>query len=201
MKVILRDTKQIIDVKDEIFKYKFNNHLVHQVVMSYISNNHRGTKSQKSRSEVSGSNRKPWRQKGTGRARAGSKKSPIWRSGGVTFAAKPEKYKHKINKRMYNIAIRSILSELTRNNNLIFIHSILINKPKTKILVEKLNDINIKNALIVVNKNERNLVLASRNLKRIRVCHFNFINPVLLISFEKVIITLDTIYKIEDILL
>lgn len=187
-------------VSDKIFGCLFNESLIHQVVSSYLSNSRTGTKSQKSRSEVSGSNKKPWRQKGTGRARSGSVKSPIWRSGGVTFAAIPKEYNQKINKKMYRGAIKSILSKLVCDNRLFLVENFFVERPKTKLLLEKLKQINLKSSvLIFTDILDRNLVLASRNLYKVKIHgSVQYINPVDLINFNTILITCGMLNKIEQ---
>lgn len=185
-------------VSDKVFGCSFNEALVHQVVSSYLTNSRKGTRAQKSRSEVSGSNKKPWRQKGTGRARAGSVKSPIWRSGGVTFASTSKEYNHKINKKMYRGAIKSILSKLVSDNRLFVIEDLFIERPKTRLLLEKLKKIDlIKNVLICHDGLDKNLILASRNLYKVKVCDSLYINPVDLINFNFILISCTMIKKIE----
>lgn len=185
-------------VSDKVFGYPFNEALIHQVVSSYLTNSRKGTKSQKSRSDVSGSNKKPWRQKGTGRARSGSVKSPIWRSGGVTFAASSKEYNQKINKKMYRGAIKSILSKLVHDNRLFLMKNFFIEKPKTKFLLKKLGKFFLeKNILIFTEVLDKNLFLASRNLHRIKVCDSININPVSLINFNITLISYEMVKKIE----
>ncbi|WP_331828364.1 50S ribosomal protein L4 [Candidatus Blochmannia sp. SNP] len=185
-------------VSDEIFGCPFNPALIHQVVSAYLTNSRQGTRSQKGRSEVAGSNKKPWRQKGTGRARAGSIKSPIWRSGGVTFAAKPKLYNQKINKKMYRGAIRSILSKLVRDDRLFLIRNLFIEKPKTKLLLEKLQTIAPKKSILIFTDFlDKNLLLASRNIYKIEIRTATHIDPVSLINFNTTLITDTTINKIE----
>lgn len=188
-----------INVSEKIFRYPFNESLVHQVVSSYLVNSRQGSKAQKSRSEVSGSGRKPWRQKGTGRARSGSVKSPIWRSGGVTFATKPKKYFHKINKKMYRGAMKSILSKLVNDNRLFLIEDLFLEQPKTKFLLEKLKRIILnKNALIITDSINNNVLLASRNLYKIKIRNVSHVDPVSLIKFRIVLFTKTAINKIEN---
>ncbi|URJ24621.1 50S ribosomal protein L4 [Candidatus Blochmanniella camponoti] len=185
-------------VSDEIFKCSFNQALIHQVISTYLTNSRQGTRSQKSRSEVSGSNKKPWRQKGTGRARSGSVKSPIWRSGGVTFAAKPKLYTQKINKKMYKGAIRSILSKLVCDNRLFLVKNLFIKEPKTKLLLEKLRTITSKKSILIFTDFlDRNLLLASRNVHKIEVRTATHIDPVSLINFNVTLIADNVIKKIE----
>lgn len=185
-------------VSDEVFRYPFNSSLIHQVVSTCLINSRKGTKSQKSRSEVSGSNKKPWRQKGTGRARAGSTKSPIWRSGGVTFAAVSKEYNHKINKKMYRGAIKSILSKLVCDNRLFLIDNLFINQPKTKLLLEKLKKITSEKSMLIYSDIlDKNLILASRNLHKIEIRNATYINPVSLIKFNFILISCKSIKNIE----
>ncbi|AAZ40833.1 50S ribosomal subunit protein L4 [Candidatus Blochmanniella pennsylvanica str. BPEN] len=185
-------------VSDEIFKCPFNQALIHQVISTYLTNSRQGTRSQKSRSEVSGSNKKPWRQKGTGRARSGSVKSPIWRSGGVTFAAKPKLYAQKINKKMYRGAIRSILSKLVCDNRLFLVRNLFIKEPKTKLLLEKLRTITSKKSILIFTDFlDKNLLLASRNVHKIEVRTATHIDPVSLINFNVTLIADNVIKKIE----
>lgn len=192
------DTK--FKVNETIFGCSFNAPLVHQVVTAYLAAARSGNHAQKSRSEVRGGGAKPWQQKGTGRARAGTSRSPIWRGGGVTFAAKPTNYEQKINKKMYRSALRSILSELIRQDRLIVLESLSLISNKTKDLIAKLNSINVKEALIVTEKVDKNLYLAARNLSKIEVCDFVGVNPVSLINFDKVVMTLPIVKKFEEIL-
>ncbi|URJ27995.1 50S ribosomal protein L4 [Candidatus Blochmannia vicinus (nom. nud.)] len=185
-------------VSDKIFGCPFNPALIHQVVSAYLTNSRQGTRSQKGRSEVAGSNKKPWRQKGTGRARAGSIKSPIWRSGGVTFAAKPKLYSQKINKKMYRGAIRSILSKLVCDDRLFLIRNLFIEKPKTKLFLEKLQTITPKKSILIFTDFlDNNLLLASRNIYKIEIRTATHIDPVSLINFNTTLITDTSIKKIE----
>lgn len=183
---------------DAVFGCPFNQELIHQVVSSYLTNSRAGTKSQKSRAEVVGSNRKPWRQKGTGRARSGSVKSPIWRSGGVTFAASPKNYSHKVNRKMYRGAIKSILSKLVHDDRFFLIENFFIDRPKTKLLLEKLKQIFCKKSvLIVTDVLDKNLFLAARNLYRIKICNSLNMNPVDLINFNVTLMSDVMARKIE----
>ena len=200
MELVVKDVQNVISVSEIIFARDFNEALIHQVVIAYSASTRQGTRAQKSRAEVSGSGRKPWRQKGTGRARAGSFRSPIWRSGGVTFAAKPQEYSQKVNKKMYRGALKSIFSELIRQKRLIIFESFSLDSPKTKLLVRKLQDIDLKNVLIITNKLDNNLFLASRNLYSVDVKDVYSIDPVSLIAFEHVIVTVEAVKKIEEIL-
>ncbi|CUX95739.1 50S ribosomal protein L4 [Candidatus Mikella endobia] len=201
MELILKNTlNKTLTVSEKIFGCTFNKALIHQVLVAYAAEARQGTCCQKNRAEVIGSGKKPWRQKGTGRARSGSVKSPIWRSGGVTFAAKPQDYSKKINKKMYRGAIKSIISELIRQNRLIIVEYFSIQAPKTKLLVQKLQEFFLNDVLIITDNLEINLFFAARNLYKVKVSNTKSINPINLISFEKVIITVNAIKQIEDML-
>ncbi|CAL4323790.1 50S ribosomal protein L4 [Buchnera aphidicola] len=198
MKLIVQDEQSLISVSDEVFNKNFNATLVHQVVTSYFSMARQGSRAQKNKSEVSGSGKKPWRQKGTGRARSGSIRSPIWRSGGVTFAAKSKLYIHKINKKMYRGALKSILSKLVHQNRLMVFKDFSILESKTKILLNKLKEISIMDVLIITLNIDHNLLLASRNLYKVHTKPVNKIDPASLIYFKNVIITIEAIKALED---
>ncbi|VFP81247.1 50S ribosomal protein L4 [Buchnera aphidicola (Cinara kochiana kochiana)] len=198
MEVIFHDTGKRYILPENIFNVAFNEPLVHQIAVAYLARQRQGSKAQKSRSEVSGSGKKPWRQKGTGRARSGSLRSPIWRSGGVSFAAKPKKYIFKINKKMYKGAIKSIFSELIRQNRLFLFKDFDVKNPKTKLLFKKVQSMNFKRVLIITDNISRNLFYASRNLYHVCVLSVNSINPVSLISYDNVVVTVSAIKKIED---
>jgi large subunit ribosomal protein L4 len=189
-----------IEVSDANFSRDFNETLVHQAVTAYLAGARSGTRAQKTRSDVKGGGKKPWRQKGTGRARAGTIRSPIWRSGGVTFAARPKDWSQKINKKMYRAAMRSILSELVRQDRLLVVDSFSVDAPKTKDLVNKLNTLGADNVMIVTEDLSENLYLSSRNLHNVGVCDVNYIDPVSLIRFDKVLITAAAVKKIEEML-
>jgi len=202
MELIVEDKQRTITVSDTVFNCKYNKTLVHQAVIAYLSGARKGSKSQKSRSEVSGSNKKPWRQKGTGRARAGTLKSPIWRSGGVTFASKPKNYNQKINKKMYCGAIKNIISNLIKNYRLSIIDKLEITKPKTKLFIDKYKKFFYeKKILFIIENIDKNLFLASRNIYYINICKPLYINPINLITHNKVICTTEAIKKIEEMLL
>nr|BET44526.1 MAG: 50S ribosomal protein L4 [Candidatus Aschnera chinzeii] len=193
---IINDQEKII-VSNDIFAYKYHPNLIHQVIVAYAAGSRQGSSAQKNRANVAGSNKKPWRQKGTGRARAGSKKSPIWRSGGVTFAATPHKYKQKINKKMYRTALKSIFSELIRQNRLLVIKPFDLQVPKTKLLIEMFNNLYNNTILFIDNDIKKNIYLASRNLYKLNLITVNNINPIDLINYKKTIITTDAIKNIE----
>jgi len=189
-----------IEVSDANFSREFNEALVHQAVTGYLAGARSGTRAQKTRSDVRGGGKKPWKQKGTGRARSGTIRSPIWRSGGVTFAARPKDWSQKLNRKMYRAAIRSILSELVRTDRLMVVDSFTVDAPKTKDMVERLNKLNANNVMIVTEDLSDNLYLSTRNLHHVGVCDANNVDPVSLIRFEKVIITADAVKKIEETL-
>jgi large subunit ribosomal protein L4 len=187
-----------IEVNDEVFGREFNETLVHQLVVRHLAGARAGTKAQKTRRDVSGGGIKPWRQKGTGRARSGSTRSPIWRTGGVTFAARPRSYEQKLNKKMFRVGIKSIFSELLRQNRLSVSTDILPTSVKTKELNLKLKQIDAKRILIIVNQIDENLALSSRNIPYVEIAEANNLSPVLLVSADKVIVTPDALKSIEE---
>lgn len=189
-----------VALSSEVFEKDFNETLIHQAVTTYLAGARQGTKGQKSRSDVSGGGAKPWKQKGTGRARSGTIRSPIWRGGGKTFAATNRDFTKKINKKMYRVAMRSILSELVRQDRLVVVDVLDVEAPKTKMLNAQLQKHNITNALLVNSEVSENLYLSSRNLQNIAVCTAKAINPVDLIGYEKVVITESAIKEIEGML-
>ena len=191
---------QAIDVCERTFGGEFNEALVHQAVVAYMGGGRQGSKKQKNRSEVSGGGRKPWRQKGTGRARAGSIRSPIWRSGGVTFAARPQDHSQKLNKKMYRAAMRSILAELVRQDRLVVVEELSVSAPKTKELLGKLSGLNLSDVLIVSDAVEENLYLAARNIPHVDVRDVQGADPVSLIAYEKVLMTVSAVKKFEELL-
>lgn len=192
--------KDTLNVSEVAFGKEFNQDLVHQAVVAYLAGGRQGTKAQKTRSEVSGGGKKPWRQKGTGRARAGTIRSPIWRSGGKAFAAKPRNFEQKLNKKMYRAALRCILSELNRQERLVVVEEFSLDAPKTKSLVQKLAQYDLSEALIVTEDVNENLYLASRNLHKVDVRDVQGVDPVALIGFEKVVVTVPALKKFEEIL-
>ena len=200
MELALKDASGALEVSETTFGLEFNEALVHQVVVAYAAGARAGTRAQKTRSEVSGGGAKPWRQKGTGRARAGTTRGPIWRSGGVTFAAKPQDHSQKVNRKMYRGAIASILSELVRQERLIVVNDFSVETPKTKELVAKLKGLELKDVLIVTKEVDENLFLSARNLYKVDVRDVAAIDPVSLVGFEKVLITADAVKEIEGIL-
>jgi len=189
---------QTLQVSDKIFSADYNEALIHQVVTAYMSGGRAGTKANKSRAAVSGGGAKPFRQKGMGRARAGTIRSPIWRSGGVTFAASPRNYSQKVNRKMYRGAIRSILSELLRQDRLVAVDEFKVEAPKTKELLAKLKAFDVDEVLIVSDQNDENIYLAARNLHNVDVCDVNELDPVSLLDFDKVLITSGAVKKIEE---
>ncbi|MDR9825905.1 50S ribosomal protein L4 [Vibrio sp. FNV 38] len=189
-----------LTVSEATFGREFNEALVHQVVVAYAAGARQGTRAQKTRSEVSGGGAKPWRQKGTGRARAGTIRSPIWRTGGVTFAAKPQDHSQKVNKKMYRGAMKSILSELVRQERLIVVDNFSVEGPKTKELVAKLKELELTDALIVTSEVDENLFLAARNLYKIDARDVAGIDPASLIAFDKVVITAEAVKQVEEML-
>lgn len=190
-----------LEVSETVFGRDYNESLVHQLVVAYQAAGRSGTKAQKTRSEVSGGGAKPWRQKGTGRARAGTSRSPLWRAGGVTFAAKNRNYEQKLNKKMYRAAMCSIFSELLRQGRLVVTESLVPNEPKTKILLEKLKAIGVEKGVVITDVLDWNLYLAARNLPNLYVCEPHALSPVALVNSQKVVVTAEAIRKIEAALL
>jgi large subunit ribosomal protein L4 len=198
---ILNSKAKTSAVSEIIFNQPVNKELVTQLVNSFVSNSHQGTKAQKNRSDVSGGGIKPWRQKGTGRARAGTIRSPIWKGGGVTFAARSKSSNpKKINRKMYKSAMRSILSSLAEENRVLLADSINIENPKTKDLIDFMNKIGFKGGLIIVNEVSENLKLASRNISNMQVVDVNSIDPISLLRHESILISQDSLAKLEDLL-
>ena len=186
-----------LEVADQVFGAEYNQPLIHQVVTAYLAAARAGTKANKNRSAVRGGGAKPWRQKGTGRARSGTIRSPIWRSGGVTFAAGPRDYGQKVNRKMYRGALRSILSELVRQERLVAIDDFSVATPKTKDLVAKLRELALENVLLVTENPDENLYLAARNLHKVEVCPSDQLDPVSLVGFDKVLMTTGAIKSLE----
>lgn len=187
-----------LEVADEVFGMPFNEALVHQVVTAYLAGGRQGTRAQKSRSDVSGGGRKPWRQKGTGRARAGTIRSPIWRSGGVTFPSSTQDFSQKVNRKMYRGAMCSILSELGREGRLVVLEELSVAEPKTRHLNAALSAVGATDALLVIEGEDRNLELAARNLPRVTVTRPEGVDPVSLIAYEKVVVSAGALRKIEE---
>jgi len=193
-----QDSAGTLEVAEQVFGQEFNETLVHQLVVRYLAGARAGTKAQKNRAAVRGGGAKPWRQKGTGRARAGTSRGPIWRSGGVTFAAQPRSYTQKLNKKMYKAGVRSIYSELLRQDRLLVSNEILPGTPKTKELVNSLSEIDARRVLIVADELTDNLILASRNIPYVDVATVSSISPVELVSADKVIATVAAVKQIEE---
>ena len=189
-----------VELAETAFAREYNEALVHQVVVAYMAAGRQGSRAQKNRSAVSGGGKKPWRQKGTGRARAGTTRSPIWRSGGVTFAAQPQDHSTKVNRKMYRGALRCIVSELIRQQRLIAVESFAVEAPKTKALLTQLKGLEISNGLIITEEVDENLFLAARNVKAVDVRDVEAIDPVSLISYDKVLITVPALKKLEGVL-
>lgn len=189
-----------VSVSDVTFGKEYNEALVHQVVTAYLAGARQGTRAQKNRAEVRGGGKKPWRQKGTGRARAGTIRSPLWRSGGVTFAAKPQDHAQKVNRKMYRAALRSIMSELARQGRLMVVENLELEAPKTRLLARQLDELGVDNVLIVSDGVEENLYLAARNLRKVDVRDVEGVDPVSLIGHEKVMVTVDAVKKFEEML-
>lgn len=189
-----------VEVSEVAFGREFNEALVHQVVVAYMAAGRQGSVAQKTRAEVRGGGRKPWRQKGTGRARAGTIRSPIWRGGGVTFAARPQDHSQKVNRKMYRGAMCSILSELVRQDRLVLVEDFNLEAPKTKALVSRLKELALDSVLIVTDSVDENLYLAARNLKDVDVRDVAATDPVSLLSFEKVVMTVGALKQFEEML-
>ncbi len=194
-----KDSAQPVPVSEKVFGQAFNEPLVHQLVTTYLTNARAGTKAQKNRSAVSGGGKKPWRQKGTGRARAGSIRSPLWRGGGKVFAASPRDYSQKLNKKMYRAGMRSILSELLRQNRLAVSADLLPGECKTKLVTSKLKEYNLaKQVLIVVEKKDPNVELAVRNIPQVQISEAAHVDPVSLVAAEKVVLTPQAARALEE---
>ena len=198
MDLQLHNSQEKITVSDAVFAADYKQSLVHQLVTAYMAAGRAGTKAQKNRSAVSGGGAKPWRQKGTGRARAGTIRSPIFRSGGVTFAAQPRDYSQKVNRKMYRSGIRSILSELARNDRLVVVEDITVDAAKTKQLLGKLTDLGVSKTLIVTETGDEKLYLSARNLPNVEVSDVAGVNPVNLVRYEHVVVTVGAVRAIEE---
>jgi large subunit ribosomal protein L4 len=198
MELDVADTHTTIDVSDNAFGRDFNETLIHQAVTAYLAGGRGANKILKGRSAVRGGGAKPWRQKGTGRARAGTIRSPLWRGGGVTFGNAQQNFQHKINKKMYRSAMRSIISELARQKRLIVLESFAVKSLKTKDLLTRLDGFAYDSLLILTANEDENLYLAARNLRNVDVMQVKHLNPVSLIRFDKVLVTVDAIKRIEE---
>ncbi len=186
-----------VELSEVAFGKEFNEALVHQVVTAYLAGGRQGTRAQKTRAEVSGGGKKPFKQKGTGRARAGSIRSPLWRGGGKSFAAKPQDWAQKVNRKMYRGAMQCILAELVRQDRLVLVEEITVGTPKTKELLAKLQSLGVSNALIVTDAVDENLYLAARNLPHVEVIDTSAVDPVSLIGFDKVLMSVPAAKKLE----
>ena len=193
-------TKEAVNLSEVTFGREYNEALIHQVVVAYMASSRQGTKALKTRSEVRGGGAKPYRQKGTGRARAGTIRSPIWRGGGQTFAAKPRNYYQKVNRKMYRGAMRSILSELVRQDKVVVTNEFSIEVPRTKQVQNLLRELALEDVLVVVEELDKNLYLGSRNLKSVEVVDVQGINPITLIRCKKVLFTVGALRKVEEVL-
>jgi large subunit ribosomal protein L4 len=189
-----------VSVSDLAFAREYNEDLVHQVVTAFRAGARQGTRAHKNRAAVNGGGKKPWRQKGTGRARAGTSRGPIWRGGGVTFAAQPQDHSQKVNRRMYRAAMQTIMSELARQDRLMVVESLDLEAPKTNLLAKQLGEFGLDNVLIVAAEVDKNLYLAARNLHKVDVRDVEGIDPLSLIGHEKVLVTVDAVKKIEEML-
>jgi large subunit ribosomal protein L4 len=197
MDIQIQQSNAKLAVADSVFGADYNEALIHQVVTAYMNAGRSGTKAQKGKGMVSGGGKKPWKQKGTGQARAGSIRSPLWRGGGKTFAAVPRDFSQKVNKKMYRGAIRSIVSELTRQGHLIIAENFSVEAAKTKGLLEKLSKLGGNDILIVTGEVDKNLYLSSRNLPHVAICDVEALNPVALLRHQKVLVTADAVKKLE----
>jgi large subunit ribosomal protein L4 len=196
---LLSNTKnKDISISNEVFSKEFNESLIHQAVVSFLSSSRQGGAKQKNRSEVRGGGKKPYRQKGTGRARAGTIRSPLWRGGGVTFASRPRDFSKKINKKMYRAAIKSIFSELVRQNRLVAIEKPVLKKPKTKEIANFLNEFSLSKVLIITDELDMNLYLSARNIPNVDVISVREINPINLLKPQKVAVTSEALKQIEE---
>jgi len=196
---LLSNTKnKDISISNDVFSKEFNESLIHQAVVSFMAASRQGSAKQKNRSEVRGGGKKPYRQKGTGRARAGTIRSPLWRGGGVTFAARPRDYSKKLNKKMYRAAIKSIFSELVRQNRLVAIEKPVLEKQKTKEIASFLNEFSLSKVLIIIDELDMNLYLSARNIPNVDVITVREINPVNLLKPQKVAVTSEALKQIEE---
>jgi large subunit ribosomal protein L4 len=198
MDLQLHNSKETITVSDAVFGLEYKESLIHQMVTAYMAAGRAGTKAQKNRSAVSGGGIKPWRQKGTGRARAGTIRSPLWRSGGTTFAAQPRDYSQKLNKKMYRTGMRSILSELNRQQRLIVVDDITVDAPKTKQMAAKLADLGVSKTLIITETGDESLYLSARNLPHVEVTDVAGMNPVNMVRYDHVVVTVGAVRAIEE---
>ena len=198
MDLAIHNSKKKVSVSDDAFAASFNETLVHQLVVSYMAAARSGTKAQKTRSQVSGGGAKPWRQKGTGRARAGTIRSPLWRSGGVTFAATPRDYSKKLNKKMYRVGMRSLVSELVRQDRMIVIEQLGITEPRTRLMKARLDELGVQDALVLTDGLDSAVYLAARNLPNVQVMDIAIVDPVSLVGAQNVVIDQAALKKLEE---
>ena len=187
-----------VKLDDAVFAKEYNETLVHQAVVAYMAAGRAGTKAQKTRSDVSGGGAKPWRQKGTGRARAGTSRGPLWRKGGVTFAARPRDYSKKLNKKMYRSAMCSIFSELVRSESLIIVDSFGVKEPKTKAMIAELGKLGVNNVLLVSDEEDNNITLSARNIPNCETLTVSKLNPVSLVNHDKVVMSSAAVKKVQE---
>jgi len=187
-----------VELDDAVFAKEYNETLVHQAVVAYMAAGRAGTKAQKTRSDVSGGGAKPWRQKGTGRARAGTSRGPLWRKGGVTFAARPRDYSKKLNKKMYRLAMCSIFSELVRSESLIIVDSFSVEEPKTKAMIAELGKLEVSNVLLISDEEDSNITLSARNIPNCETLIVSKLNPVSLVSHDSVVISSAAVKKVQE---
>lgn len=198
MDLQLHNSKETITVSDAVFGLEYKESLIHQLVTAYMAAGRAGTVAQKNRSAVRGGGAKPWNQKGTGRARAGTSRGPLWRSGGVTFAAQPRDYTQKLNKKMYRAGMRSMLSELNRQQRLIIVDDIAVDTPKTKQMSAKLADLGVSKTLIITETGDEKLYLSARNLPHVEITDVAGMNPVNLVRYDHVVLTVGAVRAIEE---
>ncbi len=198
MDLQLHNSKETIAVSDAVFGLEYKESLIHQLVTAYMAAGRAGTAAQKNRSAVRGGGAKPWNQKGTGRARAGTSRSPLWRSGGATFAAQPRDYTQKLNRKMYRTGIRSMLSELNRQQRLLVVEDVTVDAPKTSQMAAKLADLGVSKTLIVTETGDESLYLSARNLPHVEICDVAGMNPVNLLRYDSVVVTVGAVRAIEE---
>ena len=198
MDLQLHNSKETISVSDAVFDTEYKESLVHQLVVAYMAAGRAGTKAQKNRAAVSGGGAKPWAQKGSGRARAGTSRGPLWRSGGATFAAQPRDYSQKLNKKMYRAGVRSILSELNRQQRLVIVDDITVDAPKTKQMTAKLKGLGVSKILIITETGDEKLYLSARNIPHVEVTDVMGMNPVSLLRYDHVVATVGAVRAIEE---
>ena len=198
MDIAIHNSNKKVSVSDEAFAASFNEPLVHQLIVAYLATGRAGSKAQKNRSQVRGGGAKPYRQKGTGRARAGTIRSPLWRGGGVTFAASPRDHSQKLNRKMYRAGLRSLVSELVRQDRLVLIDKLGVTEPKTKLMRARLDELGVDDALVLTDGLDSTVYLAARNLPKIQVMDIASVDPVSLIKPEKVVIDEAALKKLEE---